>query len=62
MGLQGANKSAHWDGWEIETPLELHCTLNTQICMDSTTPYLSLNVRFRLVLINALNNTCTFHT
>ena len=20
MGLQGANKSAHWDGWEMETP------------------------------------------
>ena len=26
MGLQGANKSAHWDGWEIENPLELYCT------------------------------------
>ena len=25
MGLQGANKSAHWDGWEIEKPLELYC-------------------------------------
>ena len=25
MGLQGANKSAHWDGWEIENPLELYC-------------------------------------
>ena len=20
MGLQGANKSAHWDGWEMENP------------------------------------------
>ena len=26
MGLQGANKSAHWDGWEIENPLELYST------------------------------------
>ena len=26
MGLQGANKSAHWDGWEIENPIELYCT------------------------------------
>ena len=26
VGLQGANKSAHWDGWEIENPLELYCT------------------------------------
>ena len=25
MGLQGANKSAHWDGWEIENPLS--CTV-----------------------------------
>ena len=25
VGLQGANKSAHWDGWEIENPLELYC-------------------------------------
>ena len=25
MGLQGANKSAHWDGWEIENPLEMYC-------------------------------------
>ena len=26
VGLQGANKSAHWNGWEIENPLELYCT------------------------------------
>ena len=25
VGLQGANKSAHWDGWEIGNPLELYC-------------------------------------
>ena len=24
--LQGTNKSAHWDGWEIEKTLELYCT------------------------------------
>ena len=23
--LLGANKSAHWNGWEIENPLELYC-------------------------------------
>ena len=25
VGLQRANKSAHWDGWEIENLLELYC-------------------------------------
>ena len=27
MGLQGANKSAHWDGWEMENPLKLYCII-----------------------------------
>ena len=27
VGLKGANKSAHWDGWDNENPLELYCKI-----------------------------------
>ena len=26
---EGANKPAHWDGWENENPLELYCSMET---------------------------------
>ena len=29
VGLKGANKPAHWDGWETENPLELYCSMKT---------------------------------
>ena len=44
MGLQGANKSAHWDGWEIEKPLELYCIKSIIfIFSQSMTSYLMTN-------------------